>query len=783
MRTIELKTAEITTQNQEIIYNALDVLQTCALKKLFDGGVVPEWAQAGVTYSEKMLGPILAMMRRGVQINVARRDELVEKLQARRSKVVGTFDRLCSELFGTTVNWNSTPQLKVLFYSFLGVPEQTRSKKGEVKVATDREVLERIAGSYPRGAVFANLILRIRDIESQVEFLTKKLSVTNRFHTSYNIAGTETWRLSSSEHPLRIGSNQQNIPKDARQCFEADPGYVFFQADQQGAEARLVAYLTGDENYIAAVEGGDSHTMVASMVFGFPPERELAEREYYRGYTYRDITKRGAHGCLTADHEVLTPGGWVSIAEKPSKIAMWDASPGWRRGMISWGQPSNWFEKETTELVSLEGPAISMLATPDHKMIVNQDGKFVVRTAATLRKSDKIPYVGYFGSGTVYEPAIRLVAAFQADGNLTEKGYVRFKFRRPRKIARMRELLQPYPGQWSEAVYGKDTCFCLNANLSRRVAAWGKEASAKLLELDPFALHEFVEETIHWDGSIGKTGRQALSTMSLDHTRWMQTIYQLCGRGSKVIDNTGKPSTNFSGKRAHFVSQNSRQYASVSSCKLEHRKLDEPVKVYCPTVATGYFLVRRNGHIYVSGNSNYYGKPFTLAQQMKVEVAVAEAFQAKYFKRFPGIAEWHAWVAQQLQQKGYLETPFGMRRTFWGRRWDDSTLREAIAFVPQHCVGVLTNLGLHKLWAKYEGSQKPLVQILMNGHDAVIGQIRRDAVDEMVPQILEDLRMPFPVKDIKGRVREITIPFDMELGENWGKHGPANPGGLRKWKK
>jgi DNA polymerase I-like protein with 3'-5' exonuclease and polymerase domains len=477
MKVLHLNGLEITTENQEVVYNALDTLQTFALKRLFDGGVLPKWAQTGVTYSEKMLGPVLTMMRRGVQIDVARRDQLVEVLAGRRSKVIATFDRLCTELFGTTVNWNSTPQLKVLFYSFLGIPEQTRSKKGEVKVATDREVLERIAGSYPRGAVFANIILRIRDLESQVEFLTKKLSATNRFHTSYNIAGTETWRLSSSEHPLRIGSNQQNIPKSARECFVSDPDYLFFQADQQGAEARLVAYLTGDENYIAAVEGGDSHTMVASMVFGFPPERELAEREYYRGYTYRDITKRGAHG------------------------------------------------------------------------------------------------------------------------------------------------------------------------------------------------------------------------------------------------------------------------------------------------------------------SNYYGKPFTLAQQMKVEVGVAEAFQAMYFKRFPGIAEWHAWVAKQLQQKGYLETPFGMRRTFWGRRWDDSTLREAIAFVPQHCVGVLTNLGLHKLWSKYEGRSKPLVQILMNGHDAVIGQIRKDAADDIIPQVLEDLRMPFPVTDIHGRVREITIPFDMELGLNWGKSGEANPGGLRKWKK
>jgi len=471
MRIIEDLTP--TPENQEIIYNGLDTMQTQALYEKFDKDF-PAWAKETARYSELMLGPVMTMMRRGVLIDTAKRDILVAKLSERRDKVVATFNALCEGLFDTTVNWNSTPQLKVLFYEFLGIPEQTKSKKGEVKVATDREVLERIAGSYPSGGVFANLILRIRDLEKQVEFLSKRLSADNRFHSSFNVAGTETFRLSSSEHPFRIGSNLQNIPKDARECFVADPGYVLFYSDQQGAEARVVAYKSGDPNYIAAVEGGDSHTMVASMVFGFAPDRTLAEREYYRGYSYRDITKKGAHG------------------------------------------------------------------------------------------------------------------------------------------------------------------------------------------------------------------------------------------------------------------------------------------------------------------SNYYGKPFTLAQQMKVETAVAEQFQAQYFKRFPGITEWHGWVARQLQETGYLVTPFGIRRNFWDRRWDDATLRAAIAFEPQHCVGVLMNIGIYRLWHRFEG--KGDVQILLNLHDAVLGQVRADKVDELLPQVLDCLHFPFPIKDVKGIEREILIPFDVETGHNWGKHSPANPGGLKKWK-
>jgi len=161
---------------------------------------------------------------------------------------------------------------------------------------------------------------------------------------------------------------------------------------------------------------------------------------------------------------------------------------------------------------------------------------------------------------------------------------------------------------------------------------------------------------------------------------------------------------------------------------------------------------------------------------MKVETAVAEAFQAQYFKRFPGISDWHAWVANQLQTKGYLVTPFGIRRTFWSRRWDDATLREAIAFVPQHCVGVLMNVGIYRIWERFEG--KGDVQILLNLHDAVLGQVKIEKAAELLPQVLECLTFPFPVTDIKGVTREIIIPFDVEVGYNWGK----GEGGLKKWR-
>jgi len=58
----------------------------------------------------------------------------------------------------------------------------------------------------------------------------------------YKIAGPLTFRLSSTKLFGRWGSNLQNIEKSVRKIYVPDPGYIFVQVDQSGAEALIVAY-------------------------------------------------------------------------------------------------------------------------------------------------------------------------------------------------------------------------------------------------------------------------------------------------------------------------------------------------------------------------------------------------------------------------------------------------------------------------------------------------------------------------------------------------------------
>ena len=274
---------------QQLVYNGLDGMLTLEV----DAAIPPT-----PTYEfERSLLPLaLTMMERGVRIDMGRRDAMVEHIKGRLQRVQQGFDLLCTKLWQRTFNPRSYLQLQELLYKNLFLPEIIGSKKGEKKVSTDRDALERLGRDYMRARPFASHLLRIRDLEKTIDALTKKLSPSGRWHANFNIAGTDTGRWSSSSHPFDWGSNLQNVDDYVRRIFIPDEGHVFFNCDQQGAEARVVGYLAGDDNYIKAVESGDVHTMVAAMVFGFEPKRELADRKYYREMSFRDIAKRAAHG-------------------------------------------------------------------------------------------------------------------------------------------------------------------------------------------------------------------------------------------------------------------------------------------------------------------------------------------------------------------------------------------------------------------------------------------------------------------------------------------------------
>jgi DNA polymerase I-like protein with 3'-5' exonuclease and polymerase domains len=189
-------------------------------------------------------------------------------------------------------------------------------------------------------------------------------------------------------------------------------------------------------------------------------------------------------------------------------------------------------------------------------------------------------------------------------------------------------------------------------------------------------------------------------------------------------------------------------------------------------------MAKRGGHL-----TNYLGQPWTMARSLKIPIKLAEDFQSRYCTgpsaAFPAIPRFWQWVATQLQTTHQLVTPFGRQRHFFGRPGDDTTLREAIAYLPQSTTADRINLGLWRVWY-----HMPQIQVLAQTHDSVTFQYREsDDENAVIRRALELLRVELLHTAVSGRVRRYVVPGEAKIGWNWGNvaRDGSNDEGLLKW--
>jgi len=179
---------------------------------------------------------------------------------------------------------------------------------------------------------------------------------------------------------------------------------------------------------------------------------------------------------------------------------------------------------------------------------------------------------------------------------------------------------------------------------------------------------------------------------------------------------------------------------------------------------------------------NYGMTAFAMAIQLHIKVAVAQRDIERYFKQFPRIPMWHKWVAARIRATGRMVSALGMQRQFFGRMWGkdgEHTVREALAFEPQNVIADLVQIAMWHIWRECDPGE---VRLFQNGYDSLLGQVRDEAVDTIMPHVLELMEMSVDVTDIDGKTRRMVIPAEISIGRNWGKKSEKNPLGMREWK-
>lgn len=302
--TEDLRPGQLSASQQHQVYCGLDCCVTTEvhreLGRLFN--------QEPIVYGfERALqGPYLEIMQRGFAVDTLGREMASRSLRERISQLQLVLNEYAMATWGKPLNPRSPVQLKDFFYRAMGFPEIWISQKGERKLSTNRETLEKLEERYLYARPIVSCILAIRDLAKQLEVFETEIDSDGRYRTSYNIAGTETGRPSSSSNAFGTGGNAQNINQWLRYVFVTDPGWKLCVIDLEQVEARDVGWFEGclfnDWSFLNACEGGDLHTTNCRLIWpelgwtGDPKaDRAQADRQFYREFSYRDMSKRGGH--------------------------------------------------------------------------------------------------------------------------------------------------------------------------------------------------------------------------------------------------------------------------------------------------------------------------------------------------------------------------------------------------------------------------------------------------------------------------------------------------------
>lgn len=289
---------------QQQVYCGLDTTITFEVLEAIQGLFNEE--PPTYSFARALQAPALEMMLRGFRVDEFERQKGITVLKARLSKLQAILNQLSFPVWDKPLNARSPKQLIEFFYRAMHLPEIWTSKKGVRKLSMDREALEKLEIHFHAMPIVAT-ILGIRENSKRLEVLETEVDLDGRMRTSYNIAGTETGRWSSSSSSTGSGTNLQNVTAELRNIFIPDPGYILVGFDLEQAESREVGWKHGvlfnDWTYYNACLAGDLHTTTAKLVWpdlGWTGEakadRALAEQPFYRHFSYRDMAKRGGHG-------------------------------------------------------------------------------------------------------------------------------------------------------------------------------------------------------------------------------------------------------------------------------------------------------------------------------------------------------------------------------------------------------------------------------------------------------------------------------------------------------
>ncbi len=329
--------------------------------------------------------------------------------------------------------------------------------------------------------------------------------------------------------------------------------------------------------------------------------------------------------CLTGDHEVLTLDGWVRLDEwGGGEIACWnphtEAISFKRAGRVDFAYTGKMYESASKHCMQI--------CTPDHRMpYLTKKGFWDCDIMENLSvRRFEMPYTGIRAEAQgVDSLALRILIMTQADGHYTRDGILRYHFKKTRKIERCKRLLrragiihcvrENADGSTSIEIRARHMPLWLRMFESKTFGGW-------ILNESPDVVFD---ELLHWDAYRCGPNSIQYSSTNRQNADMLQALAHLSGRAATLIDRKArKENWNTCYTLNIWLTPSGRH-----EMRREYtREIEFSGRVYCTITPTGFFMVRRNGVVWITGNSGRLFQPQNLPRGTLTPDQVETAIEA-----------------------------------------------------------------------------------------------------------------------------------------------------------
>ena len=360
--------------------------------------------------------------------------------------------------------------------------------------------------------------------------------------------------------------------------------------------------------------------------------------------------RRQAVNCVDHETEVLTQRGWLTV--DTVRLTDYILTKDEKTGYLNWELPVqiNKFPDYYGEVYEFKSKSFSAVTTPNHRWLVyNKQTKHT-----DCKTSDKIlthgdyriHRTGDYGlqPTEIYsDDIVNLIGWVLTDGyfktsktyNCSGVGICQSQRANPNKVAIIdgilnRLQLNPYRRLVSRTQ-------CVYWEFFGAIAAWIKNQFPKriltpqfILRLSKRQAQMLLATMVLGDGTsdkkINKTLFYCQHKQSADMIQLLATIAGIATTvrwkdQSRYVGRSSKLQNEIRSKGVWSITLLQRKFAQVLSGQSKHSV--KAISMWCPTVPSGYFVARRNGTVYVTGNSPIQGGAHDILSVASIQIKTA----------------------------------------------------------------------------------------------------------------------------------------------------------------